>query len=125
MQWTDDLKVGVDFIDADHKEFVELLEAATTASDAAFPAAFAALGQHTRAHFAREEALMDETGFFATAVHKGEHARALAEFERFAGHLEKGNLAFVRAYVAERLPDWFTQHRNTMDQATAAFAMNR
>lgn len=122
MEWSDDLAVGVAFIDHDHEEFVTLLAAAVEASDADFPAAFATLGRHTREHFAREEALMDETGFFATAVHKGEHARALGEMDRFARHLERGNLAFVRAYVAERLPDWFLQHRSTMDQATAAFA---
>ncbi|GAA0573252.1 hemerythrin family protein [Caenispirillum bisanense] len=125
MQWTDDLMVGVGFIDADHEEFVHQLNAAIAADDAAFPAAFAALAEHTRAHFAREEVLMDETGFFATAIHKGEHRRVLAEVEHFADHLARGNLAFVRAYVAERLPDWFLQHRNTMDQATAAFAMQR
>lgn len=125
MQWTEDLKVGVAFIDADHEEFVDQLNAAVAATDAEFPAAFAALAEHTRAHFAREEALMDQVGFFATEVHKGEHRRVLAEVEHFAGHLARGNLPFVRAYVAERLPDWFLQHRNTMDQATAAFAVQR
>lgn len=122
MQWTEDLRVGVGFIDADHEDFVALLNAAATAPDADFAAAFQALAAHTREHFAREEALMDATGFFATAIHKGEHARTLAEVAHFAEHLERGNLAFVRAYVAERLPDWFLQHRNTMDQATAAHA---
>lgn len=125
MQWTEDLKVGVTFIDADHEDFLTLLNAAAAASDADFPTCFEALAHHTREHFAREEALMDETGFFAVDIHKREHARVLAEVEHFAEHLERGNLAFVRAFVAERLPDWFLQHRNTMDQATAAFAMQR
>ncbi|EKV28434.1 putative hemerythrin-like protein [Caenispirillum salinarum AK4] len=122
MQWTETLRVGVGFIDADHEDFITLLNTAKDASDVEFPAAFQALAEHTRAHFAREEALMDATGFFATDIHKGEHARVLAEVGHFAEHLERGNIAFVRAYVAERLPDWFIQHRNTMDQATAAHA---
>lgn len=125
LQWSDDLAVGVAFIDHDHEDFVTLVNAAAAASDTDFPAAFRALAEHTRAHFAREEALMDETGFFAADVHKGEHRRALAEMEHFGQHLARGNLPFVRAYVAERLPDWFIQHRNTMDQATAAFARQK
>lgn len=121
--WSDDLKVGVAFIDADHEEFLDQLSAAAGATDADFPAHFEALARHTRDHFAREEALMDETGFFAVDVHKGEHRRVLAEVEHFADHLRRGNIAFARAFVIERLPDWFLQHRNTMDQATAAFAL--
>lgn len=123
LPWTDALKVNVDFIDHDHEEFVALLNAAIAASDADFPAAFKALAAHTVEHFAREEELMDRIGFFATGCHKGEHARVLTEVRRFLGHVETGNLAFARAYVAEQMPQWFILHRNTMDAATAAFAL--
>lgn len=122
MTWSDDLKVGVDFIDEDHQEFTHLVNACLTADDAALPAAFDALYAHTESHFAREEKLMDETGFFATDCHKGEHGRVLNEMRRFRSHLDKGNLAFVRAYVSDHVPQWFILHRNTMDSATAAFA---
>lgn len=123
LTWTDALKVNVDFIDHDHEEFVALLNAAIAASDADFPAAFDALATHTVQHFAREEELMDRIGFFATGCHKGEHARVLNEVARFRRHAETGNVAFARAYVAEQLPQWFILHRNTMDAATAAFAL--
>lgn len=122
MQWTEDMRVGVDFIDADHEEFITLLNATVAAPDGDFPTAFRALVRHTREHFARENALMDATSFFASTIHKGEHTRVLAEMEHFANHLANGNIACARAYVAERLPDWFVQHRNTMDQATAVHA---
>lgn len=92
MQWTEALCVGVDFMDSDHEEFIDLLNTAAAASDADFPDAFQTLAEHTRSHFAREEALMDATGFFATDVHKGEHARTLAEVEHFAGHMARGNI---------------------------------
>ncbi len=123
LAWSDSLKVNVDFIDHDHAEFIALLNAAAQADDAALPAAFDALLAHTVEHFAREEALMDRVGFFASDCHKGEHARVLNEARRFRTHLDGGNVAYVRAYLADHLPQWFILHRNTMDNATAAFAL--
>lgn len=125
MDWTDALKVGIDEIDTDHEVFVAEINAAVAASDEDFPTHFAELVEHTRAHFAREEAIMDATSFFATSVHKAEHQRVLAEVERVADRLEAGDASFARTYVAEHLPSWFRQHRDTMDLATASFARQR
>lgn len=122
MEWTEALKVGVAVIDTDHELFVAELNAAAAASDDSFPLHFGELVEHTRAHFAREEAIMDATSFFAAAVHKAEHQRVLAELERVADRLEAGDTASARAYVADDLPAWFLQHRNTMDLVTASFA---
>lgn len=122
LTWTPDLSVGVDFMDHDHEEFLALVNACVAASDADLPALFDRLYEHTVAHFAREEALMEQTGFFAIDCHKGEHGRVLAEMRRFRAHVDKGNLAFARAYVGDQVPQWFILHRNTMDSATAAFA---
>lgn len=123
LAWTDALKVNIDFVDHDHEEFIALLNAAASADDAALPAAFDALLAHTAEHFAREEELMDRVGFFATECHKGEHARVLNEAKRFRSHLAGGNVAYVRAYLSDHLPQWFLLHRNTMDAATAAYAL--
>lgn len=122
MEWSDALKVGVEAIDTDHELFVAELNAAAASPDLDFPMHFAELVEHTRAHFAREESIMEATGFFASEVHKAEHRRVLAEVERIADRLEAGDLAAARAYVADDLPAWFLQHRNTMDLVTASFA---
>lgn len=122
MEWTDALRVGVQVIDTDHELFVAQINAAVAAPAGDFPQHFAELVEHTRAHFAREEALMDAIGFFATVIHKAEHRRVIAELERVADQLESGQTAVALAYVAGPLPEWFLQHRNTMDLATASFA---
>jgi len=122
MDWTDDLKVGLTVIDEDHEVFVAQMNDAVAASDADFPARVAALVRHTREHFAREEAVMDEVGFFATAMHKGEHRRVLALIDEMAATLAAGDLASVRAWVRTDLPAWFLEHRGTMDAVTAQFA---
>jgi hemerythrin len=125
VEWTEDLKVGLGVIDADHEMFVHQLKAARSASDAEFPAKVAELAAHTREHFGREEAIMDETGFFAAEMHKSEHRRVLAEVDAMAAKLRAGDLAAVRAWVARDLPEWFLQHRGTMDAVTAMFARQR
>jgi hemerythrin len=125
VEWTEDLKVGLGVIDADHEMFVHQLNAARAASDAEFPAKVVELAAHTREHFAREEAIMDETGFFAAEMHKSEHRRVLAEVDAMAARLTTGDLAAVRAWVAHDLPEWFLQHRGTMDAVTAMFARQR
>lgn len=122
MEWTGELEVGLPAIDEDHRAFVEGLNAASTASDAEFPARFAALAAHTQEHFAHEEEIMAATGFFAIEMHKAEHRRVLAEAQQVAARLAAGDLAAARAYVVEVLPEWFLNHRNTMDLVTAMFA---
>jgi hemerythrin len=122
LTWSEELNVGLDFMDADHEVFVTMINSFAEAEDAALPELFDALYAHTEEHFAREEELMDRIGFFATDCHKGEHGRVLNEMRRFRGHLDKGNIAFVRAYVTDQVPQWFILHRNTMDSATAAYA---
>ena len=63
---------------------------------------------------------MQQSGFPATAEHKGEHHRVLGELSQFTRQLEKGRSMMARAYVKERLPGWFTLHITTMDSALAA-----
>ncbi len=112
--------LGVPAMDRSHREMVDLVNQMDRASDASFAYLFADLVNHTRAHFASEEAMMRQSGFPAIAEHKGEHARVLGELERLAGRLRGGRLAPVRAYVREQIPDWFALHASTMDSALAA-----
>ena len=106
-------------MDATHKEFVALVNRLHAADDAELPALFQALLDHTRAHFTNELRLMEESRFAPIREHDGEHRRVLAELERTAGHLAKGHLGYVRDYVAQRLPEWFSLHAATMDSALA------
>jgi hemerythrin len=122
LSWSEDLNVGVEFMDKDHQAFIAMVNAFDSAADSELPALFDALYAHTQQHFAREDSLMDDIKFFASDCHKGEHGRVLNEMRRFRGHLDKGNIAFVRAYVTDQIPQWFILHRNTMDSATAAYA---
>lgn len=120
--WDDSLKRGLAFQDSDHEDSVALMNALQTCTDAQLPALFAQHTAHLREHLERENALMERIGFFAKDVHMGEHARVLAEHQGVQAKLDANDLASVRAYVENDLPNWFLNHLNSMDTITAQFA---
>jgi len=125
INWSDDLKRGLAFQDDDHEEAVAVMNALHACSESELPVLFKKLHDHTKAHLAREDELMDRIGFFATAMHKAEHARVLAEMQVFQDKLDAGEIAAVRTYVEETVPEWFINHLESMDTATAMFARQK
>jgi len=113
-------RLGVDSMDATHRELVDLVNRLAASDKPGFAAGFAELVAHTREHFAAEERLMQECRFPAIAEHRGEHARVLGELERFASQVASGRTQLARAYLVEMIPPWFDQHAATMDSALAA-----
>jgi len=78
--WTADLAIGHELIDADHRHIFDTARALQGEILEDEPAhsivgeALVGLIEHTGDHFAREEALMQETGFPGCEAHKREHA---------------------------------------------------
>jgi hemerythrin-like metal-binding protein len=115
----DALKVGVDSIDKRHEEFYELYETLKNAPDSEFSDAFDAVILHTQSHFAEEEADMDLIVYPNKAEHKQEHQKALEEMNYFRGKVSSGKPMFAKAYVKDRLADWFRNHLLNMDSDLA------
>lgn len=113
-------RLGYASMDHTHVEFINLVNQLGTCDKPDFPDLFRQLVRHTEQHFETENELMDDNGFPAIREHKDEHARVLGEMHRFAKQLEKGSMTMSRAYIRERLPDWFDLHAKTMDSALAA-----
>ncbi len=107
-------------IDAAHSEFVRLLNQMPSADNAEFVRLFTELAQHTEQHFTEENSLMAQSKFPATGEHQAEHQRILGELAQFKKRLDKGMVAFARAYAQEKLPAWFNLHLMTMDSALVA-----
>ncbi|MCR6632999.1 MAG: hemerythrin [Magnetospirillum sp.] len=120
IEWHDGLNVGVAFMDEDHAEAAALINALATSSGPERAATLETFIAHCREHFAREEAMMEKTGFFAHGCHQGEHVRVLAELEGVLARLKGGDEQ--DGYFAQALPQWLMNHRNTMDFVTAEFA---
>ena len=113
------LCLGHDSMDATHEVFVKLVNSLANADKQRFIALFTELYEHTQAHFAAEDDLMKASGFASTDEHISEHRRVLGEMTQLLKRVQKGSLTFARAYVKERLPEWFALHLMSMDQALA------
>lgn len=120
LHWHDGLNVGMAFMDHDHAEAAAQINALAAAQGPERRALLPHFIDHCREHFAREEAMMEKTGFFAFACHQGEHQRVLAELATVQSKLEAGDAQ--DGYFTQGLPAWLMNHRNTMDFVTAEFA---
>ncbi|HID48931.1 MAG TPA: hypothetical protein EYP40_04825 [Chromatiales bacterium] len=81
-----------------------------------------ALLEHTRQHFAQEEALMRQANFPPYPVHKQEHDRILGELEAlFDGWEASGDCRALERYLLTTLPDWMVRHVASMDRVTAHY----
>jgi len=80
--------------------------------------------QHTEAHFARENELMQETGFPALAIHSEEHKIALNKMTTMINTWKSDqDIELIADYVFSQWPVWFDGHVNSMDMITAKFAV--
>jgi len=112
--------LGIEAMDATHREFVALVDAAQAAAgDAEFARLFGELYAHVCRHFDDESKLMRECRFAATGEHENEHRRVLGDLTHLKARVAAGRPAMARAYV-EGLPQWFAGHLATMDSALAA-----
>ncbi|MDO8605488.1 MAG: hemerythrin family protein [Phaeospirillum sp.] len=125
IRWSDALLVGIEFIDHDHQEAVEAINrmAAAARDGGEVLADLDVFRHHCAQHFSREEAMMHKVGFFAIAPHGEEHRRVLAELDDVLARLRAGG--DCRDYFTDILPQWFLEHRATMDFVTADFAHER
>ncbi|MCP3726414.1 hemerythrin domain-containing protein [Paraburkholderia sp. CNPSo 3272] len=101
--------------DTMHAEFVALLDALARASDETWLGAFDAWAAHTKQHFAREEAWMEEMNFSPRHCHGSQHRHVLnvaGEVRRQVA--DEGRFDTGRQLVGELL-EWFAWHVKSMD----------
>lgn len=122
LTWTDDLALGNDEIDSDHRFAVDAMMRMAAADDAELPDLFDAFVEHMREHFERENALMRQTDFPARACHEGEHVRVLGLLDGIAAEVKAGQTSAARDFARRGGPAWFIDHRNTMDFVTVGYA---
>ncbi len=80
--------------------------------------------EHTQAHFARENELMQEYQFPAYAIHSGEHEAALQTIETVINAWKDNtDIEPLAEYLFSTWPNWFTNHVSSMDKVTAQFAV--
>ena len=108
-------------LDRTHQAFIALLNQTASAGKDQFVTQLQQLLEHTQQHFAEEEQLMQASNFASLAEHQAEHQRVLGELSQLATRAQQGRSTLLaRAYVQDKLPEWFNLHTATMDSALVA-----
>lgn len=117
--WTEDLSVGVDALDEDHRELIgifnEVLETKqnnTKRED--LLGLLDRLVDYTRFHFSREEALMRKRNYPDLDAHKAQHDGFIHRIIDLKRQYEAGSALMLRIDLVITLNDWLIDHiRNT------------
>ncbi len=120
VQWSDKYVLGVEQMDATHREFIEMLNAVFDAPDERVLAELDRFIEHTVAHFEQENVWMAETGFPPAHCHTTEHENVLNVMREVRGMVVDGKPEIGRVLAREMAP-WFDVHAASMDAALAAW----
>ena len=128
--WTPALAVGIEEIDAQHKELFRAADAFLTSLEFCTPAKVASLLAYLRSyaltHFAEEEGWMREFSFPEFPVHRAQHERFLRDLEALAAeHVRPGGPQLEPMRVATWLGRWLMDHVSASDTRLARFIVSR
>jgi hemerythrin-like metal-binding protein len=105
-QWSDDLAIGVEAVDAQHQllyaKVGELREAMRAHALDRVPAILGFLEAYALRHFAAEERLMEDRGYPGLAAHRALHDEFTREYLR----LKPGLVPVPRPSAVVELSDW-------------------
>ncbi len=121
LQWKDEYSVGIEAVDYEHKELIDLINRLHEEFDAidskrTVPAFFGDLLKGISAHFALEERFMRDHAYGGLASHKEDHERLLDELRDIMDAFEAAK-EIDTAELRARLDTWFTRHFRTHDAA--------
>jgi hemerythrin len=126
LEWTDALALGIEEIDAQHRELflhvARVRDAAFSGDASEIERTLAFLERYVAFHFAAEERYMAAQRYPGLSRHQEEHAwflRAVQEIE--ADHLRDGPSADAIARVERFLTDWVRTHIGVCDLGMARF----
>lgn len=118
LHWKPQYSVGIDAVDHEHKELIDLIntlhdEWRANGPNSSTEAFFGDLFKGISAHFALEERFMRERRYDQLAEHKGDHERLLDELRDIMEDAESGGQGSDA--LAARLEAWFARHFETHD----------
>jgi hemerythrin-like metal-binding protein len=129
LSWCDKYAVGVESIDAEHKEMFDAVRElgsamARNANAAETGALLLKLVDATGKHFADEEAMMREAKYPGLALHAANHQRLKEKVEAFAARYSQSG-AKMNDHALNFLGDWLVYHIENDDQRLGDWLKNR
>lgn len=126
VRWDDRFSTGVELIDNDHKQLVNLLNQLvssmyySTGKDFVMEA-LRGVVDYTEYHFGREEQLMNTHGYPQGDEHKAEHAEMISRAHDFFQRLERGDEDVVVHEAHDYLKGWLINHICSTDRKLGAY----
>ncbi|MGE5561118.1 MAG: bacteriohemerythrin [Chloroflexota bacterium] len=127
LQWTDDLSVGVGFIDEQHKELIarvnSFLQAMTQGKGRGeIGGLLVFLSDYVTDHFKAEEDYMARYAYPAAVAHKAQHAAFINDFKDLSREFaSQGANSSMTLQVQSRVCDWLRKHIMGTDKLLGAF----
>jgi hemerythrin len=130
LEWTAALAVGLEEIDAQHRELFrragQLLEGLRAGEARQIAPLLAFLHRYAVEHFGAEEAAMRAEDYPGYHRHKAEHDRFIADLLSFSSELdERGPGAFLSVKASAWLSEWLSAHVSGTDAEMARFLRGR
>lgn len=124
-----DLTVGMEAIDADHRNLFQLVDRLHEAMRAEEGRSIVgeiieSLVDYTEIHFSREEAEMERLGYYDRHGHRREHQALLEQVQTFKARFDKSE-ASLSIELLEFLSSWLSNHIRNADRAMASFLRSR
>ena len=96
IRWSDDLSVGIDMVDEDHKKLLSLINQLQTAAhyqtdSTLIESTLNDLVDYTKYHFSREEQLMEKNNYPDLAEHKEQHTAMVKKVTEFINEYRADN----------------------------------
>ncbi len=128
MHWSPNLSVGIGFMDADHQALmVHINELHELASGDSAPAMLDKLDEliaATEAHFAREEAAMQDTDYSCEGLHRDLHAALVEELHELRDRTANEGMR-LGTELTRFLSDWLLSHILESDKHLGGFLEGR
>lgn len=127
IQWTENLAVGVDTIDNQHKEIFSrvnnLLNAMALGKGRdEVGKVIAFLADYVVKHFSAEEAIMAKNNYNGLPSQKAEHDQFIKDFSGIKKEFEtKGVTPHLVIQVQQKVCNWLTNHIGNEDKKIGAF----
>ena len=129
LEWSDELSVGINSIDDQHKKLVNMINALNDAlaegkADELLVKIFDGLAVYTVKHFGYEEDLFAQHGYQESEAHKNEHQALIAQVKNLQDKMNEGDF-MISVEVMAFLKDWLTNHIMKTDKAYAPFLIDK
>jgi len=128
--WTDDLSVGIDSIDDQHKILFALIDKLQDAmsrgeSRSVLGEVFQGLIDYTEQHFRNEEQLFAQHGYSGAAAHQAKHLDFVKKMQDLFNQFHENTNFMIGVDVMKFLTDWLVTHIQGTDRQYAPFLLDK